>query len=329
MLQAAKFINKHMIKVLVLVIVCGIITGYYFPALEPSIQPLIPVSLFVMLYPMMIGIKIEEVANAARRWKLLGVSMLFNYLVSPLLGALLAALFLSSHPEFAVGLILTAAVPCAGMVVAWTGMAKGNMPLAIVITALSLLAGIVLIPAWMSVLAGKYVAVNPLEMLKTIFIVIVIPLVLGNITRKQLLKKWGGEKFMQLKPVFPAVSALGMYTVFFISMTAEARHLIRHPEYLAIIALPLAIFYLLVFLSSVLYAKISGMEYPDMIALTFGVGGKNISIALALAILFFGPLTVMIIAIKPLIQVMFMAGFYRLSSRLQKVWGVKEAVSSN
>ncbi len=328
MLEAAKFISRNMIKFLVLVILIGICIGYYFPALGPSIQPLVPFSLFFMLYPMMIGIKIEEVGNAARRWKLLGVSMIFNYLVSPLLGAVLATLFLSPYPEFAVGLILTAAVPCGGMVVAWTGMAKGNMPMAVVITAVSLLSGIALIPAWMTLLAGKYVAVNPLGMLKTIFIVIVIPLFLGNVTRKQLLKKMGSEKFMQLKPVFPAVSALGMYTVFFISMTAEARHLIQHPEYLAIIAVPLVIFYLLVFSGSVLYAKVSGMEYADMIALTFGVGGKNISIALALALLFFGPLTVMIIAIKPLIQVMFMAGFYRLSPRLQKVWHLKEAVSS-
>ncbi|MCF8011910.1 MAG: bile acid:sodium symporter [Clostridiales bacterium] len=326
-LNAARFINKNLIKFLMLVIVIGVIVGYYFPNLGSALQPLTPVSLLVMLYPMMIGIKLEEVTKAVKQWKLLSISMIFNYVVSPLLGGALAALFLSSYPEFAVGLILTAAVPCAGMVVAWTGMAKGNIPAAIVITALSLLAGIILIPAWMTLLAGKYVAVSPLGMLKTISLVIVIPLVLGNLTRRMLLNKYGQDKFMQIKEAFPAVSALGMYTVFFISMTAEARHIINHPEYLGIIAVPLAILYILMFSIPVLYAQITGMEYGDMIALTFSVGGKNISIALALALFFFEPLTVMIIAMKPLVQVVFMAGFYRLSPYLRKKWPHKDVLS--
>jgi ACR3 family arsenite efflux pump ArsB len=66
------------------------------------------------------------------------------------------------------------------------------------------------------------------------------------------------------------------------------------------------------------------MNYPDMVALTYGVGGKNIFIALALAVLFFSPLTVMIIAIKPLVQVLFMAGFYRIAPRLRGLWGKAE-----
>lgn len=324
MLNVARFINKHMIKILVIVIIIGIINGYFFPAWGPTLQPLLPYCLFIMLCPMMIGIKIEEVANTARRWKLLSLSLLFNYVFSPLLGAFLASLFLSAHPEFAVGMILMAVVPCAGMVVTWTGLSKGNMSLALVITALSLLSGIILIPVWVSVLAGKYVAVNAWGMLKTILIVILIPLLLGNFTRKQLQKKLGDDGFERLKPVFPAISSLGMYSVFTITMTTEGRHLIENPGYLAIIAGPLVVFYLLVFSSSVLSAKITGMEYPDMIALTFSVSGKNISITLALALLFFGPLTVMIIAIMPLVQVMFMAGFYRLSFLLRKVWGFKE-----
>ncbi len=326
MFKVARIINKHLIKFLITIIAIGIVAGYYYPGLGTSLQPFTPVSLFVMLYPMMIGMKIEEVAKAARQWKLLSISMIFNYAVSPLLGGVLAALFLSSHPEFAVGLILTAVVPCAGMVVAWTGMAKGNMALALVITGLSLLAGIILIPVWTAVLAGKYVGVPFISMLKTIGLVIVIPLVLGNLTRRGLLKKYGEERFMQIKEIFPAVSALGMYAVFFISMTAEARHIVNHPEYLGIMALPLALLYVFVFTLPVLYARLTGMEYGDMVALTFGVGGKNISIALALAMIFFGPLTVMIIAMKPLVQVIFMAGFYKATPFLKERWHPKETM---
>lgn len=315
-----RFINRFLIQILLLVIIAGLIAGSIFPDLGHNLQPLYSFCLFIMLYPMMIGIKFGEVAGAAKRLGFITIAMLLNYLLSPLAAAGLAGLFLGSHPDFAVGLILTGAVPCAGMIVAWTGMAGGNMSLALVITVLSLLAGIVLIPVWMLVLADAYVPVNLWGMLKTILMAIVIPLISGNITRIALIKWKGQKKFMELKQVFPAVSAIGMYSVFFISMSAEAITLVHHPEYLLIIALPLIILYFILFCAAIFCARLGKMNFPDMVALTYGVGGKNISIALALAVLFFSPLTVMIIAVKALIQVLFMAGFYRISSRLKVLW---------
>ncbi len=315
-----QFINRFLIQLLMAVIAAGLVVGYLFPNLGPMLQPLYPLCLFVMLYPMMVGIKLGEVAGAARRLGFIAVAMVLNYLLSPLAAAGLAKVFLGSHPDFAVGLILTGVVPCAGMIVAWTGMAGGNMSLALVITVLSLLAGILLIPVWMLVLADAYVPVDALGMLKTILMAIVVPLILGNLTRIGLVRWRGHKAFMALKPVFPAVSALGMYGVFFISMSAEAVTLVRHPEYLLVIALPLVILYAVLFCAGILCARLGKMDYADMVALTYGVGGKNISIALALAVLFFSPLTVMIIAIKPLVQVLFMAGFFRFSSRLRRRW---------
>ncbi|MDZ7580808.1 MAG: bile acid:sodium symporter [Deltaproteobacteria bacterium] len=318
-----KFINHYLIQLLMAAITAGLIFGYVFPEAGPMLQPLYPVCLFIMLYPMMVGIKLGEVAGAARRIGFITIAMTLNYLLSPLVAAGLAKVFLGSHPDFAVGLILAGVVPCAGMIVAWTGMAGGNMSLALVITVLSLLAGIVLIPVWMLALADAYVPVNGLGMLKTILLAIVIPLILGNITRLGLVKWKGPQTFMELKPVFPAISALGMYSVFFISMSAEAVALVHHPEYLLIIALPLIILYTVLFCTALLCARLGKMNFADTVALTYGVGGKNISIALALAVLFFSPLTVMIIAIKPLVQVLFMAGFLRLSARLKVLWDDK------
>jgi ACR3 family arsenite efflux pump ArsB len=319
-----QFINRFLIQLLMAAIAAGLAVGYIFPDLGAVLQPLYPVCLFVMLYPMMVGIKLGEVACAARRLGFITVAMVLNYLLSPLTAAGLAEVFLGTHPDFAVGLILTGVVPCAGMIVAWTGMAGGNMSLALVITVLSLLAGIVLIPVWMLTLANAYVPVNALGMLKTILMAIVIPLILGNLTRIGLVKWKGQQKFMALKPVFPAISALGMYAVFFISMSAEAVTLVHHPEYLLIIALPLIILYAVLFSAGILCARFGKMNFADMVALTYGVGGKNISIALALSLLFFSSLTVMIIAIKPLVQVLFMAGFYRISSRLKGLWHHRE-----
>ncbi|MDO7786573.1 bile acid:sodium symporter [Desulforamulus aquiferis] len=312
-----------MIKFLLLAIILGLIIGYVFPGLGQEMQFFYPISLFIMLYPMMIGIEINEVKEATRRIGFMSVVMLFNYLVSPLLGAFLAKLFLTDYPDFAVGLILTGVVPCAGMIVAWTGLAKGNAPMTLVITVVSLLAGIFLIPFWMLNLAGTYVPIDVFKMFKTIFLTILLPLILGNITRVWLVKKLGSQRFVELKGIFPGISAIGMYSVFFISMCAESVTLVSHPEYLFRISVPLVIFYTLLFSGSVLYARLAKISYPDMVAFTYGVSGKNISIALALAVMFFSPLTVMIIAIKPLIQVTFMAGFYRLTPILNGYWEKK------
>ncbi len=317
-----KFINRYMIQLLLLAVVAGLVVGYFCPGLGKTLQPLYPGCLFVMLYPMMIGIKLGEVAGAAQKLGFLTVALVLNYLLSPLAAAALANVFLGSYPDFAVGLILTGVVSCAGMIVAWTGMAGGNMPLALLVTVVSLLAGIVLIPIWMLKLAGIYVAVDAFSMFKTILIAIVIPLILGNLTRIGLVKWKGKKTFMEFKPIFPAVSALGMYSVFFISMSAEAATLFDHLEYILIIAAPLTILYALLFITGILCAYFMKMNYVDMVALTYGVGGKNISIALALAVLFFSPRTVMIIAINPPIQVLFMVGFFKLSSRIKDQWNV-------
>lgn len=319
-MRVAQFINKYMIKLLMAVIVLGLLLGYLLPEVGKQLQIFYPLALFIMLYPMMVGIKIGEVAGAAKRMGFMTVVLILNYLISPLLAALLAKVFLAGYPDFAVGLILTGAVPCAGMIVAWTAMAKGNAPMTLVITVTSFLVGIVLIPLWMSALAGKYVPVDAWKMMQTILYTIVIPLILGNLTRVWLVKKWGQKKFGDYKPVFPAVSALGMYLVFFISMMSESATLIHNPQYLGVIAVPLVVFYTLLFSISVLYARLTRTSYPDMVALAYGVSGKNISIALALAVVFFPPLTVMIIAIKPLIQVLFMAGFFRLTPNLREYW---------
>lgn len=139
------FINRYLIRILVCVIVAGLVTGSVIPSAGPISRPLYSVCLFVMLYPMMVGIKLGEVTGAARRVGLMIVVMLFNYLLSPLVAAGLAEFFLGSYPDFAVGMILTGVAPWPGMIVAWTGMTGGNTAMALVITVLSLLAGIVLI----------------------------------------------------------------------------------------------------------------------------------------------------------------------------------------
>ncbi|MBM7855527.1 ACR3 family arsenite efflux pump ArsB [Desulfohalotomaculum tongense] len=320
---AARFINKYVVQILLAVILFSITFGYYYPQVGHSLQPFAPLCLFSMLVPMMVGIRLDELATAAKRIKLLGVTLVINFLFSPLLAGILAQHFLSNYPDFAAGLILMGTVPCAGMIVAWTGLSRGNVSIAIVTLVISLLAGILLIPLWTLLLAGQYVSVNPLTMLKNVLIIIAIPLAVGSFIRIQLTKRLGLKKFNEVKMALPAVSSLSMYMLFFISLTAEATELIKHPDYLLSMAVPSLLFYPTLFLLAALISWFRKLCYEDMVAVSYSVAGKNIALTLALAILFFSPKTVMIVAIMPMVQVTYMATFYKLSPVIQNLWPYK------
>ncbi|RMF00981.1 MAG: arsenic resistance protein [Chloroflexi bacterium] len=316
--KAAKIIQTNLVIFLLLSIILGVAFGWANPAAAKGLKSYTTLTLFIMLYPMMIGLRIEEVGKAMMNLKLISLSMLFNFVLSPLLAALLAYLFLRDRPDFAVGLILTGTVPCAGMVAGWTGYAKGNVALSLVIVALSLLVSIVMIPVWMPILAGVYVQIDALAMFKQILLAVVVPLILGDLTRRAIFRLWGKKGFMEVKPILPGVSMLGMYIIVFISMALEANNVLHNPQYFLIILIPLTFFYAVLFSGSVLFSRWAKFTYEDMVAFAYGTAGKNISIALALATIFFGPLTVLVLALKPIIQISFMAIFLRLAPGLQK-----------
>lgn len=326
MQKAAKIIEGNLVIFVLATILAGIGFGWWFPSEAKALKGYTIISLFVMLFPMMIGLRIEEVGKAFAKLKLTSLSMLFNFVVSPPLAALLAHIFLSGKPDFAVGLILTGTVPCAGMVAGWTGYARGNVAAALVIVALSLLLSILFVPFWMPVLAGVYVQINAWGMFKEILVAVLVPLILGDLTRRSIIHKWGQAGFMKLKPILPGISMLGMYSIVFISIGIESRTIVQNPDYFLVILAPLGLFYASLFGAAVVFSHLARFSYEDTVALAYGTAGKNISIALALASLFFSPLTVFVLALKPIIQIAFMAWFLRLTPRLEK-WFPHEARS--
>ncbi|MEW6698216.1 MAG: arsenic resistance protein [Bacillota bacterium] len=315
-----RFINRNVIGILICVIVFSTVFGYFYPGVGEVLQPFSPACLFIMLYPMMIGLEFSEMKEALTRFKAIALAIGVNFTISPLLAFFLANTFLSSYPEFAVGLILIGTVPCAGMVVTWTGMSRGSVPVALLVTTLSYLVGILLIPVWMMLLAGQYVPIDPVGMMKTVVTIIVIPMLMGSLTRSFILKKFGREFFLKIKPKFPAVSSLGMYVLFFISLSAQSRQLLQHPDYLVKLIIPALFFYPTLFALSALLSRLLKLEYQEMAAVSFSIAGKNLAISLAIAVLFFSPLTVVVVAIMPLVQVIFMATYYKFSHRIQTFW---------
>ena len=296
----------------------ALIIGYFYPEIS-KLKPLIPFFLFVMLYPMMINLKIEDVVKAAKSPKIISIALLMNFLLAPLLGALWAFILLrNTDPYLATGFILKIVVPCSGMVAAWTGYARGKVETALIIVALSLLLAIPLVPFWMWLLARIYVSIDPFMILQKIFLIIILPLIAGSITRKMLIRKIGMEKYRKISPDFPAVSTLGMLIMIFTIISTQARTIIPNFHYVSLVLLGIATLYPLNFLLVIFISKALRIGFGDCMALGYSVTAKNHAITIGIAVTaFHGTLAVLPAAVAPLLQMPIMLLFLHLSPKIE------------
>jgi arsenite transporter len=297
----------------------ALIIGYYFPGVK-VLKPAIPFLLFLMLYPMMINLKVEDIKNALKNPKLFSIAVLMNFLLTPLLGALWThVLFSHTDPYLAVGFILKVTVPCSGMVAAWTGYAEGRVESALVVVALSLIMAIFLVPFWMWVLAGIYVSVNPLMIFKKMLLIVVIPLLLGLVTRKILVRKYGIATYKkQVAPYFPAVSTCGMLPMVFIIISTQAKLIVANFQWIVLVVLGIGTLYPTLFILAILFSKMAHIDYGNGMALGYSVTAKNHAITIGIATTAFGgTLAVLPAAVAPIIQIPIMLLCLKLSNRIK------------
>ncbi|MCL6611149.1 MAG: bile acid:sodium symporter [Peptococcaceae bacterium] len=309
----AKFFDKNMIYLIALSILSGAAVGWFAPEFSKGLKEYINFTLFLMIFPMMVGIRVEETVKAAKNLRPISLSLLLNFVISPLMGFLVALAAFRGHPDFAAALLLLSVTPCAGMVAGWTGFAKGNVALALVIVALSLTLSILTIPVSMLILAHSLISIDALAMFKGTILVILIPMIAGDITRRLIIKAKGEQGFMNVRPVLPPLSMLGMFGIVFISMALGAPRIVSIWHSIFIIVPAILVFYILQFAVSVWLARRAKLPAKDEIALIYSVTGKNISLAIGLASQFFSPLTVVMLAVNPLIQMPVMAWILRWS----------------
>jgi ACR3 family arsenite efflux pump ArsB len=311
-----RWFERSLLWLIAFSMVLGALIGFAWPGAAPELRRYINFTLYLMLYPMMVGIQVEQVLRAAKEIRPISWSLFFNFVFSPLLGWLIALLLLRHQPEFAAGLVLLAATPCAGMVVGWTGLGRGNVPLALVIVVVSLLLSIITIPATMFLLAGTFVRLDAVAILKSTLAVILAPLVAGDLTRRVILALWGQEGFQAVRPALAPLSMLGMFGIIVISVANGAPQMAVHWTG-TLLALPaLALFYVAQLVAAINAAYRFGFRPGDVVALVNAVVGKNISLALGLAVHFFGPVTAAMLAVNPLLQAPTMAWIYRWAVRL-------------
>ena len=314
-------LNRWMLAYVSLAIVAGMMAGNGLAGFATSqaglLGGLTTAAVFMIIYPMMVNIRFEALLQAGRNLRGIEIALLFNFVWAPLVGWVLATVFLSD-PLLALGFLLVMVVPCSSMAIGYTGLAKGDLELATVVVALSFVLAIVAVPLWMSLFASRYAVPVPIgDLISSILTVLVAPMVLGYATRRGLLRWLGKARFATIAPLFPALFLLGMYAIVFLIFFGKATLIIDRWQTVAILLVPNAIFMGLTLLVVTLLDRRLGMGYEEHMAVAFTSTGKNNGTAIAIATTAFSPLVAIPAATMPIFQILLMVLYLRAAPRLR------------
>jgi ACR3 family arsenite efflux pump ArsB len=278
-----KSVKENLIYVVVASLGAGLLFGQVAGAGTKAVlrAAVVPI-LFLMIYPMMINIDLREVVHVRRHAGPVGLSLLVNFVVAPLLAVALARVFFGGQPGYAIGLYLVALIPTSGMTAAWTGLADGDLEAALVAMAVNLLAAVAVLPVYLSVLLPGTVGFDAGTLYRQLAVVVVGPMVAGVVTRSALLDRLGSDGFKRLKPIFGGLSSVGVMLIVFVAMTMRSASILADPLSSAGVVVPLVLFY------AALLVVGGGLgrwllSTSQGVTLVYATSMRNLSIAVAIA----------------------------------------------
>lgn len=260
----------------------------------------------VMIYSTMVGFNFKSLASSKGN-KVTGVAMLLNFLLIPIVAYVLGMIFLAGREGNAgimfAGLAMAALLPTSGMTITWTGLLNGNVNAAVKMTVFGLILGSILAPWYLLVMVGQYVEIDIWQTMKTILLVVFVPMILGHFTFKFIMRNGRTmEDFKKnVKPKFGPMSIWAMLYVIFVSISMGAPMIMKNLELVLIAVVVLLIFYALNFGIST-YVALKFFNREDGIALVNGTVLRNLSLAIGLAATSFGPEAALIVTLAFIIQ---------------------------
>jgi ACR3 family arsenite transporter len=275
--------------------------GTFEPTVPNALSLGVPLGLFAMMYPAMTNVRLGEVGAALRSPRQLAVVLAFNYLVAPFLMLGLANLFVAD-PELHTGLVLYGLAPCIAMVIIFTFLAKGNVPMALVFVALNSVAQMLLIPAYAGLLIGN-VRFDVWVVAESVVLYLGLPLALGVATRMWVVRRRGEAGMDALKPILNGISILGLLFTLVVMFALKGDLILERPAIVVEMAVPMALFFGLMFFVVLAVGWRLGFAYRDAVAVAFNSTGRDFEIAIAIAITAFSPTVALATVVGPLIEV--------------------------
>ena len=307
-------------------IAVGWVLGLLFPAVAVHraglFKTITTVLVFFMIYPMMVNLNIVKMVDVARSPKAVLLSLGYNFLVTPAISLALAALFFRNSPEIALGFWLVMLIPGGSMSLGYTGLAKGNLEVGAIALGLNFVVVPFTIPFVLHLLGGAYKVHVPLgSLIWTVVLVLLLPMVLGDITRRLILRGAGKKGYEAIKPLLSAVTMIGMLLVVAVIFFTKAQLLAEKWRVLIPLAVVTILYLLVMFPLMTWVNRLVGLTYEEHMGIAFLSTSKNNGTAIAIALMAFNPLTAIPAATLPLFQIIFSIGYVQLAGRVKRFFG--------